>query len=454
MTLDDIIVIAGPSFHVDLPAIDARHPVHYSRRLSIFRCASDADLEAQITSLKCGLEVLVRKCPILSGSVTPRSEDAPQSEDKDWATIAPGQGVELVVRDLRGTLPSFEDLEARNFAVAALPYDLLVPVPQNIGNNQVFAACKMQLSAIKGGTIIAFAMSHSVADGSGNNEIMRILSEEVATVRRDFTTSTSPSSAVGLDREVLRCMTSETHLRLEDHPAFQRGIGLKPQPQQHLFAPQSAEIPCILQISSDALIKLKADASSNGLTISTHDAMSALVWRSVALIRTRRTKLNDLEFVTGHFYMPSDARRYLNLPAAYIGNAVYQLTASLDLAKLLSEQGLKYAAQAIRRAITAVKPELVQSYMAHIRHEWLDWAFLEDYGTTGVAMGTDWTSGVLYEHDWGSNFGHMIRFRYPDEPATCILPRLPDGSAEIQVSVQAGEMALLKSEECFGKYLA
>ena len=68
-------------------------------------------------------------------------------------------------------------------------------------------------------------------------------------------------------------------------------------------------------------------------------------------------------------------------------------------------------------------------------------------------MGTDWTSGMLYSQDWGTAFGPLIRYRYPGGAGCCILPKLPDGSAEVVVSVIPEEESLLRSTECFGKYI-
>lgn len=153
--------------------------------------------------------------------------------------------------------------------------------------------------------------------------------------------------------------------------------------------------------------------------------------------------------------MPSDARRHLNLPPSYIGNAVYQLIANLDLATLLSPSGLQHAASATRRAITAVKPDLVSSYMAKLKETWIDWQFMDTWPTTGVAMGSAWTSGSVYREDWGNAFGPVIRYRTAGvvgEPVNWIMPKLSDGGAELVVSVMPEEVEVLTGVEGFGKY--
>ena len=467
---DNTVLIPGPSFHVDLAALDARHPVHYSRRLLIFHCANSAQRDAQLAALKTGLQALVLHCPILGGIVVPLLPDEASSGLQDWRTIVPDRGIELVVRDMRTALASFEELEAAEFSPSNLPYDLLVPVPEDIGNDRPFAACKMQFSAIEGGTILTWAMSHSVADGQGNDELMRVLSEKtrlaqehprhgVADEARSMVVTTGP----GLDRSVMRNKTGEMPFNIAHHPAYM--LNTTPPETAHIleqaptqsFEATSPEIPVLLRISAAGLAQLKTDATTpTAPPISTHDALSALIWRTVLLIRTRRSaSARDAHSSTiTSIFMPSDARRHLDLPPTYVGNAVYQLIAKLELGTLLSPSGLQHAASALRHAITSITPALVSSYMTMLKEKWVDWQFMNGtLSTTGVAMGTAWTSGSMYTDNWGEAFGPLVRYRHPAEGGNFVLPKLPDGAAEVTVSIMPEELELLRGAEGFGKYL-
>jgi hypothetical protein len=470
-SFNNTILIPGPSFDVDLAALDARHPVHYSPRLLIFRCASSAERDAQLAAFKIGLQALVLRCPILGGKVVPLPLGVVNDGQQDWRTIVPDQGIELVVRDLRTAMASFEELNAAEFPPLDLPYKLLMPVPQDLGNDRPFPACKAQFSAIDGGTIITFTVSHSVTDGVGTNELMRILSEETRLAQESSSEAvmsevrlSAATKGMGLDRSVLRNMSSEIAFNIEDHPAYTWKTSLPVDaapPEQapaHPFQASSPEIPVLLRISAASLAQLKADATlPDGAPISTHDALCALIWRSVLLIRSRRSALGqDIPAsAAGSFFMPSDARRHLNLPQSYVGNAVYQLTAVLEFGVLFSPTGLQHAASAIRRAITSVNPALVSSYMTMLKERWIDWQFMSSFSTTGVGMGTDWTSGSLYSEDWGRAFGPVVRYRYPGkigDGSICVLPKLPSGGAELIVSVMPEEVEVLRGIECFGKY--
>ena len=470
--LDDNVLIPGPSFHVDLSALDALHPVHYSRRLLIFRCSSAAQRDEQLAAFKTGLQALVLRCPILGGIIVPLPLDVVSDGQQDWRTIAPDRGIELIVRDLRTKIASFNELEAAGFPSLDLPFELLMPIPQNISNDRPFAACKMQFSVIDGGTILTFAMSHCVADGVGMNELMRVLSEETRLAQVQSSEgvvnelrSVAVATGIGEDRNVMRNMTSEMAFNIEHHPAYRwkaSSLGNTPSVEPtpiHPFEATSPEIPILLRISPRSLAQLKADATQPGAPqISTHDALSALIWRSVLLIRSRRSALaQDLPASTiGSIFMPSDARHHLNLPPSYVGNAVYQLTAALDFGTLFSPSGLQHAASAVRRAITSVTPALASSLISMTNKKWIDWQFEITASTTGVAMGTDWKNDLLYIADWGTAFGPLVRYRYPGgvgEAFNCVMPKLPNGGAEVIVCVMPEEVEVLKGIECFGKYL-
>jgi hypothetical protein len=278
---------------------------------------------------------------MLGGIVVPLPPDEAKNGKEDWRTIVLDKGIELVVRDLQTKLPSFNELEAANFPALQLPYDLLTSVPPNIGNDRPFAAFRLQFSAIKGGTIITISISHSVADGSGTNEVTRVLVEETrlaqASLSGGVTEEVLPEvaaiAATMMDRSALRNLTSENPFAIKDHPAYRlleppSTVKSQGTPLAHPFEATSPESPVLLHISQPSLEQLKKDATTSDTPfISTHDTLAALVWRSSLLIRSRRSPYaQNLPLSTlGTVFLPSDARRHLKLTDSYIGNCVYQL---------------------------------------------------------------------------------------------------------------------------------
>ncbi|KAK7033256.1 hypothetical protein R3P38DRAFT_2921634 [Favolaschia claudopus] len=467
---DEALFIPGPSFHVELPPIDARHLCYFSRRLLFFRCTSDAQRDIQLAAFKTGMKALLQRCPVLGGIIAPLPPGEATEDKKDWRTILPGKGIELVVRDLRGKMPTLSELEAHHFPPSQLPWNLLMPVPKDLTNDHPHDACKIQFSAIEGGTILTLAMSHTVSDGTGTDIWTQILMEETrrASIQPPQTEIVGPPAAaeiVGTDRSVLCNMESDKEFKIDEHPAymFKSAEAAPLAPGRSIFGASSLQIPAFIRISAAGLAQLKSDATTPGAPpISTHDALVALMWRTIILIRMRRAPPGEAlpPTTTTNLFMPSSARRHLpELPTNYVGNAVYQVVAALDLGTLLSPAGLQRAASEVRRAVTFITPALVKSYLAFIRDpvasKDIDYQFMNGTAsTTGFAMGTNLGSGHVYGGDWGEAFGPLVCFRLVGEATNFVLPRRPDGIVEVMFAVTQEEEAVLKGEEGFGKYLA
>jgi len=452
-SIEKVIIINGPDSHIDLSALDARHVLHYSRRLLFFSCTTSAQHDAQLTALEKGLESLLKRCPILGGIVAAPNKDG---NDPLARGIVPGPGIELNVKDLGTSMPSLAELAEDNFDSRYFKWEQLMPVPADLDNEMPYPAFKVQFSSIDGGTILTFAMSHTVSDGNGMDVLMLVLAEEV----RNSNSSRNPvtNEYIGMDRGPIRDVKSDTTFNINEQPAYRWKTPAIPQ-SSHYFVASAPELPLVLRIPPAKLKRLKADATTpDAPPISTHDAVVALMWRSLLLIRSRRPDSKTDQPLKTRLFLPSDCRKQLDLPASYVGNAVYQLTAQLDIDNLLSPSGLKHAASALRAAITAATPERVRSYFNLINNDPIRacrlgyaWEALTD---ADLAIGTCLNSDiVLYGSDWGGAFGPVQRFRdISDNGDTAVMPRLPDGSVEVVVSVMSDEVALLKGEKCFGKY--
>lgn len=495
-------LLPGPSFSPPLLApLDALHPTHYSRRLLLFRLPPTATHASQLATLRAGLEALLRRCPLLAGRVVPDSSPDSTSAKKGPTrrSISPGPGLELVTVDQRATLPSFADLEAANFPPSSLPYHLLIPVPQDLdlGETGEYAVCKVQMSAIEGGTVLGWAMSHTLADGVGTDKLLIALGRAM--------NGDVEETVLGMDRSVLATMKSERRFEISEHPSYAptpapvsynsasthnstaSSTSISSSPSlPHPFHPTTPQQPLLFSFSPSALAAFKADATPPGSRISTHDALVALIWRSTMLMRTRRASSSPSstssssssstsephDDPTTTVFFPTSARKYLlTLPDPYVGNSVYQARASLPLSSLLAPHphGLRSAASAIRASLARVTPELVESYFAElVENGWVEWGFMSHADPAGqgggleglaVAMGTDWGAkegGVYGAGEWGEMWGEVVRQRYAGEQGGggLVLPLRRDGTAEVVIGCQEGEEELLEGKEAFGRYLS
>lgn len=305
-SVEKVSIIKGPDFHIDLSALDARHVLHYSRRLLFFGCTSRAQHDAQLAALEKGLESLLKRCPILGGIVAAPNKD---SNDPLARGIVPGPGIELNVKDLSASMPSLNDLVKDNFASRHLKWEQLMPVPADLDNEMPYPAFKVQFSSIDRGAILTFAMSHTVSDGNGMDELMRILAEEV----RNSNSSMNPitNGYIGMDRGPIRNVKNDIPFDINEQPAYRWKEQIPPQPP-HPFRAATAELPLIIQISPAKLRQLKSDATTpDAPPISTHDAIVALMWRSLLLIRSRRTDSKPDHSMKTNLFLPSDCRSTL-----------------------------------------------------------------------------------------------------------------------------------------------
>ncbi|KAJ6531944.1 hypothetical protein B0H19DRAFT_1189275 [Mycena capillaripes] len=170
-------------------------------------------------------------------------------------------------------------------------------------------------------------MSHCVSDGTGIDEWMRILIEE---------------------------------MRLAQEP-----LG-----SSHPFGITPSEIPLILRISADGLARgSKQTRRHMGRRPSPRMTHSPPLCGGQQYSSACSPLLQSVSSsTTTNLFMPSDARRHL--PSPYVGNVIYQLVAALDIGTLLLPSGLQRAASEVRRAITYSLHRLP----IHERHGVHDWS--------------------------------------------------------------------------------
>lgn len=145
-------------------------------------------------------------------------------------------------------------------------------------------------------------MPHSIADGNGIDELTRILMQLVRNAEDGSTNEESSprrneATWLGQDRSILRDMKRDIAFDIADHAAYRyktTSTSLEETPEspgQHPFQATMPEIPILLHITDSSVARLKADATTPGARISTHDALSAPIWRSGMLIRSHHRRL-------------------------------------------------------------------------------------------------------------------------------------------------------------------
>ena len=173
--MDQTIYISGLEPKLELSYNDVWLPGLYSRRILCFELPPTSSHERVLHVLKRALQSLIDGTPEL-GSIV---ELVPAERDGQlpWKALRPGNGIELIVKDLLASFPSFEELEAKNFLLPEFKDKVLMPVAVEI-QAEPNPQTRVQLNLIEGGVLLSFCECHALADGNGMNTIMAALAKE------------------------------------------------------------------------------------------------------------------------------------------------------------------------------------------------------------------------------------------------------------------------------------
>ena len=370
-----------PPFDLKLSHWDKRFMPMYSKRLLCFSLPnnSSADNERIATLLHEALKYTVDQVPFLAGSVVPFSKDQPWLRD-----IRPQGAAHLEVRDLTVEIDYLE-LRKAYFKSSLLDAEKLCPYPEAVYmKDDPIDVCRIRANLVRGGLILAVQLIHTVFDGGGISAVLKIFADGFRKAqmggppRLYNDLGVVPKVPYSFDRNsVLSGHGVEGNI--ENHSSWTAS----PLTTHRVIAP-TKNVCTNFHISIDRLRALKLAASTHdsmgqvssspegeqatspSIRISTHDAVAALLWRSIILVRYRAGIVPSSRD-TVYFNMAVDYRSHFNLPDPYFGNAIYSFKISQSLSTITSSTtlttdpsspipGLQDAALAIRTELNSATP--------------------------------------------------------------------------------------------------
>ncbi|PTB66756.1 putative enoyl-CoA hydratase/isomerase family protein [Trichoderma citrinoviride] len=444
------IAVPAPPFDLTLSHWDRIFPPTHSKRILCFALPDNADKEQIIDQLHIALHYTVQQIPFLAGSLVPRVEDEGK---RPWLrTISSAGAAYLDVVELSDQL-SFSFFAESNFDQQLFDADQLCSLPQvAYVQEEPVNVCRFQATFIEGGLLLAIQILHTVVDGRGVTDCIRIFADnfrraQSGAIGHPLETATSVYS---LDRSALLSADGAVGDE-EKHPAFTTsplvsGKFIGVENGCHTF-----------HMSAKALEALKKAATpqpgaEDATWISTGDAIAALIWRSVMLARLRAGLLPADATVV--MTQPLDVRAMLGLPEPYFGNAFYITRPSLPLSALADpEDGLRTAAKALRTDIKSMTGDKFRDFLGLAERsalaEPIRLSTMGDAATTAITYSSHFAFNV-HELDFGPAFGdgRVKAFRHPARGtmpgAVIVMPKLQDGgliqlnrpSAKNAISVQ------------------
>ncbi|KAL9094939.1 MAG: hypothetical protein Q9165_002889 [Trypethelium subeluteriae] len=493
--------IAGPPFNLRLSRWDMRMMPVYSQRCLCFPLSgASQEYVKKITDLLYeALEATVKELPFLAGYVKPLSKE--QSWLRD---LHSGGAAYLEVHDLTREI-DYPNLRQGRFASSLLDSEKLCPFPKAAYvQDDPIDACRLRANFVDGGLILVVSIIHTACDGRGITDVLTVFADKLRQIDSGELTpdasarqgeNTHTGQTYSFDRAALLSGNGIPG-SIENHP----GWTATPRASHASTKFVSATNVCAnFLINRDALQTLKqaaflpnahtldrrqaqdghsahsqpSEQTLEARGISTHDAVMALLWRSIMRARHRAGIL--ARDATVYFSTAVDCRTRLGLPKPYYGNTIYAVRTALRLETLVSIHeedaendsstlgSLQQAAAAIRTAIISATGPLFRDLLGFV--ERTDATVLTRMaGVDDLSVGSMFVISYFgfemhtldFGRTLGGDNGHIEAFRLPSRGIApgvpIVLPRLPDGSCELVVNEREDVMALLLADPIFKRF--
>ncbi|KAF2254934.1 hypothetical protein BU26DRAFT_148161 [Trematosphaeria pertusa] len=470
------VIKVHPKDHTNDPAIerfelsDYDHclPKIYTLIALVYKLGEGtASPETIIGNLQQGLEVTLSQYRSLSGVLRTSPESG-----KVWIQKRRESIVDLIANWMEDAFPSYEELEKADFPCHAIDGDALLPTAltqkqpltplgeEKEDDSVVFCA---QVNFIRGGVVLGIAIHHCCSDAPGTDGMLTNWAEN--TRRVIVGAGPAPFDARNLDRSPLISKATPTEAQLRE--IEERGITgalahvkTPPTPPKDFVMPPISQV--MLHFSKSALERLRADAKPvDQDRISNYNAIMAMMWRSIT--RARIPLFHPNPSSPTHLVHAVGFRRYVKpaLPPGYLGNVLMLPKPGLAIENLLSDDGLRSAAAAVRTSITSsVSPSTIEDTSTWIagtpNKAWISLKLNSFLGMDLAATTWQGMSGYTTQ-DFGFGLPRAIRWPKPNvEGYVFVFPERPkedpEEGVELCVVLETSCMDRLLGDEELGKY--
>ncbi|KAL8761495.1 MAG: hypothetical protein Q9184_002374 [Pyrenodesmia sp. 2 TL-2023] len=417
--------------------------------LLCFPLASDIERSKVIQTLQDAATALLKAIPILAGQVVNHKDENVQVPNSGTFQVEPyhhpnDSPLRINVLD---DFVSYAQLRDSKAPASLLNGALTAPMkgyPDHYGDSDVTPVIVIRANLIPGGLLLCFAGMHNCMDGTGLGHVIRLF----ASLCRGEALSKGDLEAANMDRSQLPVSLKPGQSPML-HPEMTPNADAT---HKHDAQDAPASVWSYLRIRPSILKELKNGASRELTSgwVSTNDVVTAWLWKAVTKARSSHIDVEKgttlLRAVTG--------RRVLEppLPESYLGNNVMCASHKIPVKELM-ESPLSKITQAVRRATSAIDDHYVRSLATLIREEpdRNKITFFVEAPDRDLLV-SSWASVPVYEA-----FGHLLgRPEYVRRPTSppwtgcCyIMPKHPDGSFELLLSLREDDMLRLKNDEEF-----
>lgn len=448
-------------------SLEQASPPYWNRSLYCFKLPSDYKKEEIIGILRQGLKATFSDLPVLIGQLAP-VDDEKQPGKKD---IIAGGNEELFVKDLTSSSLDYDHLKANRFPLSTFDDETFWATPCMPAPGEKCPVFAAQANFIKGGWLLGISFWHVIMDGTALAITLRVLAQNCLLVQDPSSNGQADSKLSGdiYDKSRLHESSPEYKGLLADHPEYVLLPEVPTGPPPFATIPLKVEV---FHVSPASLKALKAAATpivetethaKEPMWVSTNDAASALIWRSLVVVTYEENDYKDEPLSCCQVAVNSRPKMNPPLPADYFGCALTFGTSYLPISSILVPGSLSTMALMIRQSIMKVTAPYLESVIATIHNvpdyrRFIPSSFVDLLGRDTVQ--TSWSAFPLYEYNWGPTLGGKCeRVRAPKlgmfNGLQTVLPALPEsqgGGFELMIGLEPHVMDKLKADPVWSEY--
>ena len=364
----------------------------------------------------------------------------------------------MTTRDYRDNklIPSMQELSALQFSFTKLDEKLLCPrstmsLGQDEGPENPYPVLMLQVNLLRDGVILTISGCHSVMDMIGQAHIIRMLSKACY--------GEAPTEEEILSGNIDRCniipLLKDGERKAASPPENARSA--EPAISSESVASASSKDPvwACVSFQKEALSNLKslasADLPGDTTFVSTDDCICAVTWQSLAGVQMER--MDGSENLT--FSRLVESRKYVGIPATYIGNIVANVSVTFTLKDLVQMSSGK-AAAALRsklnpeelsydvraRTTDRARPSTQVSAMASVPQNKIG--------------ASSWSKADLADVDFKLGFGKPLYVTRPLSPpmegVVILLPKNASGDIQACICLRSDDMEGLRKDKHFCEF--
>lgn len=420
---------------------------------------ADAQLSSSfaIETLETALRKLYTEFPWLSGRVV--NEGSATGISSGVFKIKPrprDEEVRLSVKDRRydSSFPSWDMLREAGFPINALDEELLAPRRTLMEAGCSAEVFLVQATMIQGGLLLTFLGHHQAMDGIGQDQIIRLFAK--ACRGEGFTEEERVVGNLDARNKIPLLDASSELPSILDYQVIKK---------QSASSPSRTPSPpdcswAYFSFDKSSLENLKAIATqdlSPESFVSTDDALSAFIWKSVTSVRLPRLTAST----PSTFARAVDVRQTLAISSLHPG-FVQNMTYNTLFFQELAEIPLGVLASRLRSKVDPETSTLARDTSALATFL----ARTEDKSCVSFAAtikgGSDiffssWAKMRCYDYDFGDGLGRAEFVRRTKsnnltEGLMYLMPRAPNGEIGLMVCLRGVDMVALRRDEEFLRF--